>query len=120
MVFKALEKDFLITQINTHDGLNVDHITQFYKLWEMLQNTHLSNDVPDSIIWKLANNGCYSARSAYTMQFHGLIFSTMPKLVWKPWASPKCKIVAWFSKIGYGRRIGSKKGVAKLWAMQPL
>jgi hypothetical protein len=52
------------------------------------------NDNPDEISWKLANNGQYSAKSAYNMQFEGLTLSEMPTLVWKPWATPKCKSFA--------------------------
>jgi hypothetical protein len=52
------------------------------------------NDNPDEISWKLANNGQYSAKSAYNMQFEGLTLSKMPTLVWKPWATPKCKSFA--------------------------
>jgi hypothetical protein len=29
------------------------------------------------------------------MQFEGLTNSTMPVMVWKPWATPKCKIFTW-------------------------
>ena len=60
-----------------------------------LENVHLAPDEPDSIVWKLSNNGCYSAKSAYMAQFISLTSSVMPTLVWKPWAPPKCKLFAW-------------------------
>jgi hypothetical protein len=34
-------------------------------------------------------------KSAYKMQFEGHIISTMPDMVWRPWAPPKCKLFAW-------------------------
>jgi hypothetical protein len=94
-VHKAMENDFWVAQINTHDGLSVEHIAQFYTLWEMLSNVHLDMDAMDKITWKFTNDGCYSAKSAYKMQFSGLHISPMPSLVWKPWAPPKCKIFVW-------------------------
>jgi hypothetical protein len=71
---------FWVSQINTQEGLSVDHIQQFYKLWEMLANVQLDNETKDSITWKFTNNGCYSAKSVYNMQFLGLTTSTMPSL----------------------------------------
>jgi hypothetical protein len=91
-VYNGLENDFWGSQINNQWGFNVDHLQQFYMLWEMLANVQLNNDAPNSIIWKFTNNGNYSAKSAYNMQFSGLITSTMTTLVWKPWAPRKCKI----------------------------
>ena len=58
-------------------------------------DVHLAPNAPDSICWKLTNSGSYSAATAYRMQFLGLTTSTMPALVWKIWAPPKCKIFAW-------------------------
>jgi hypothetical protein len=63
MVCKALEGDFWVSQINIQEGQSVDHVHQFYNLWEMLANVQLNNEAPDSIVWKLNNNGCYSAKS---------------------------------------------------------
>jgi hypothetical protein len=94
-VCKALDEDFWVSKINTQEGLSVDHIQQFYKLWEMLANVLLDNESEDSITWKFTNNGCYSAKSAYNMQFLGLTTSTMPTFVWKSWAPQKCKTFTW-------------------------
>ena len=58
-------------------------------------NVHLVPDSPNSIIWKLTKSGRYSVETAYMMQFSGITVSTMPTLVWKTWAPPKCKIFAW-------------------------
>jgi hypothetical protein len=94
-VRKAMENEFWVSQINMQDGISFDHIVQFSKLWEMLQDVQMDNDTTDEISWKLSNDECYSAKSAYNMQFEGHIISHMPSLVWKPWAPPKCKIFAW-------------------------
>ena len=49
----------------------------------------------DDITWKFTNSGLYTASSAYKAQFEGLPRSTMPEMVWKNWAPPKCKLFAW-------------------------
>ena len=70
-VKKALENNFWVAQINTHDGLSLDHIEQFYRLWEKLAHVTLDEQTPDKIIWKLTKDGSYSTKSAYKMQFLG-------------------------------------------------
>jgi hypothetical protein len=46
MVHKDLEEDFWVSQLNIQEGLSVEHIHQFYKLWEMLANVQLNNEAP--------------------------------------------------------------------------
>jgi hypothetical protein len=48
----------------------------------MLNNQHIEfNDITDKINWKLSNDGFYSAKLAYKMQFVGLALSPIPFLV---------------------------------------
>jgi hypothetical protein len=94
-IYKAMEGDFWVSQINIRHGLSLDHLVQFTNLWEMLQSTTLVPNTTDTILWKLTNDGCYSSKSAYAMQFFGHTSSCMTSLVWKPWAPPKCKTFAW-------------------------
>jgi hypothetical protein len=51
-VNKALDNELLVSHINTQNGLSVEQITQFYKLWEILQGVHIYHDTPDRIAWK--------------------------------------------------------------------
>ena len=90
-----MEGNYWTSQVNTQDGLSLEHIVQFTRLWEMLQGVQLNADAPDSITWKLSKDGCYSSKTAYKMQFLGQSNSPLSSLVWKPWAPPKCKIFAW-------------------------
>jgi hypothetical protein len=83
-----------VTHIKYQGGLCLENLVQFAKLWEMVQEVHLDPNATDSIFWKL-NDGCYSSKSVYIMQFLGHAKSSMPSLVWKPWAPPKCKTFAW-------------------------
>jgi hypothetical protein len=64
---KALKEKFWVSQINNQDGLSLEHIVQFAKLWEALHGVHLQEGVKDSIIWKLTKDGCYSSKIAYDM-----------------------------------------------------
>jgi hypothetical protein len=77
-VAKALEENFWVSQINNKGGLSLDHIVQFAKLWEMLQEVHLHPNMTYSIYWKVTNDGCYSSKLAYNMQFLGHTKSSMP------------------------------------------
>jgi hypothetical protein len=90
-----LENNFWVSQINLQHGLTMEHITQFANLWERLSTIHDNEEAHDSITWKLTTHDCYSSSSAYNMRFEGLKNSTMPTMVWKPWATPKCKVFTW-------------------------
>ena len=46
-------------------------------------------------MWKLTTDGAYSCTSAYKDQFTGTIRSNMNSIVWKIWASLKCKLFSW-------------------------
>jgi hypothetical protein len=94
-VRKGMENDFWVSHLNLQDGLSVEHISQFVTLWRALQDIQLDPSTPDKITWKFSKDGNYSSSSAYNMQFLGQTSSTMPSLVWKPWAPPKCKIFSW-------------------------
>jgi hypothetical protein len=48
VVSKYVEKDYWVSQINTHYGLSLGHISQSAKLWEMLQTVHLDHINPDT------------------------------------------------------------------------
>jgi hypothetical protein len=95
LISKAMDTEFWISQTNIQGGLTVEHIVQFTKLWEMAKNVQMDNDTPDKITWKLSNDGSYSSKSAYKLQFQIHVISLMPSLVWKPWAPSKCKFFAW-------------------------
>jgi hypothetical protein len=77
-VAKALEDNFWVSQINNQDGLSLEHIVQFAKLWEVLDGVHLQEGMTDTLIWKLTKDGCYSCKTAYSMQFFGHSKSYMP------------------------------------------
>jgi hypothetical protein len=80
-VAQALHDDEWIRKFSREAPLSIDHLTQFFQLWALIQNVHLDEHVEDDIVWKLTGNGQYSTASAYKLQFFGLIESSMYKLV---------------------------------------
>ena len=75
-VAQALRDHHWIAQIDTQSALTLEHLQQFSALWENLPGIVIQPGVKDSILWKLANDGNYSAKSAYLAQFAGLTLST--------------------------------------------
>lgn len=71
-----------------------DLLDQLVKLWELLQPIVLSN-VPDTIRWKISNDGGYSAASAYNAQFVGRIARPQLHASWRIKAEPKVKFHMW-------------------------
>uniref|UniRef100_A0A453JIX7 Uncharacterized protein n=1 Tax=Aegilops tauschii subsp. strangulata TaxID=200361 RepID=A0A453JIX7_AEGTS len=60
----------------------------------LVHDLHLDQQTDDDIIWKHANDGSYSAATAYKAQFLGLTLSPMDFMIWKAWAPPKIKFFA--------------------------
>jgi hypothetical protein len=81
-------------------NLNAGLLREFLNLWRHIQSSELDwSDTQasqeDQIIWTLESSGKYSAKLAYIIQFSGQIASIFPKLVWTPWAAPRCKFLLW-------------------------
>ena len=62
-----------------------------------MHNFHLDEQAEDETVWKHANDGIYTAATAYKAQFLGLTLSPMDCMVWKVWAPPKVKFFAWLA-----------------------
>lgn len=52
-------------------------------------------DEPDSIAWKLSPSRMYSAKTAYSAQFQGLVRHQHSSLFWNCGVPEKCKFFAW-------------------------
>ncbi|KAM3309857.1 hypothetical protein ACQJBY_030885 [Aegilops geniculata] len=63
----------------------------------LVHDFHLDEQAEDNIIWKHANNGIYTASTAYKAQFLRMTLSPMDRMVWKAWAPPKVKFFAWLA-----------------------
>lgn len=79
-----------------HD-LNPELLDDYFKLWGAIeaQQIDLEDTREDLIVWSLESSGEYMARSAYMVQFEGQIRSNFPRLIWKVWATLKCKFFLW-------------------------
>ena len=71
------------------------HIEEFVSLWIRIQDVHLQQGVQDSITSQWTQDGTYSTRSAYRIQFKGSLVLFRTELIWKAQVENKCKIFAW-------------------------
>ncbi|XP_071680370.1 uncharacterized protein [Lolium perenne] len=79
------------------DAFTAEHMEQYVHLWDLPSEVQLIPDTEDSITWSLTPNGCYSASSAYKVQFLAAFPCQFGKIVWKTWAPPKCRFFAWLA-----------------------
>jgi hypothetical protein len=94
-VWEGLQQDFWINKLDSHKFSTPNHIGEFIELWALVNEINLDEDTKDDIKWKFTANGEYSAASAYSAQFEGMVNSLMMEAVWNSWAPPKCKLFAW-------------------------
>ncbi|KAE8781339.1 hypothetical protein D1007_45375 [Hordeum vulgare] len=94
---KALTRNAWISKIGNDFTVSAAHICQFFILWMLVSEVTLDNHMEDDIVWKQANDGVYSASTAYKAQFLGLTLSPMDLMVWKAWVPPKVKFFAWLA-----------------------
>jgi hypothetical protein len=97
MVAQALHNDEWISKLSDSATISIEHLTEFVQLWDLIQRVHLEEGVDDDISWKLTTNGQYSMATAYKLQFFGLVESSLYKIVWKAWATPKAKNHGWLA-----------------------
>jgi hypothetical protein len=90
-VCQAVIDDASIRRVNLEKIVTMNHITQFVERWAFIQDVHLVPDRDDDILWKFTKSGIYTTKSAYNMQFLGMIDSDMLNMIWKAWAPPKSK-----------------------------
>ena len=93
----AVLRDWSVQNVRLDEEFTIDHLSQFVRLWTLFLDINLNPNIEYEIRWWLTENGEYSAKSTYKMQFMGTISSSMAKTVWRPWAPPKKKIFAWLA-----------------------
>jgi hypothetical protein len=71
------------------------HIEEFVSLWIRIQDVQLLQGVRDSINWKWTQDGSYSTRSAYRIQFKGSYGRFWTEQIWRAHAENKCKVFTW-------------------------
>jgi hypothetical protein len=70
-------------------------LIEFIKLWLLLKNLCLRDEVNDSIVWKWTPSGEFSMASAYSIQFQGSHPPFHSGKLWKAKAEPKVKFFGW-------------------------
>jgi hypothetical protein len=80
-VAQALDREAWIDKIDLQRGFTIDHFLQFVELWTLLDTILLIPDRNDEITWKLTQDGNYTTKSAYEMQWFSLIYSPLDKMV---------------------------------------
>jgi hypothetical protein len=69
-------------------------LRKFIELWTQLSQFQMT-DEEDTITWRFSPNGCYSAKSAYMVQFIGAVTDRRWKLIWKAKVELKCRFFVW-------------------------
>lgn len=78
-VREALNGSAWILSINNNTVVSGDHIREFFTLWMLINDFHLDDHLKDDIVWKHANDGFYTASTAYKAQFLGMSLSPMDR-----------------------------------------
>lgn len=94
-VAEALQADKWIRDIAC--DLSSTVLAEYFQLWTAIHNLQLNLDTPepDTIKWRFAADGTYSAKSAYDMQFMGTVSSDTQTIIWTIWAPPRIKFFLW-------------------------
>lgn len=74
---------------------SMEQILEFGLICATLQDAPQLSDGDDTISWTLTKNGCYSASSAYRIQFAASHPTFKPKCIWKSIAEPKARVFSW-------------------------
>ncbi|KAK1668638.1 hypothetical protein QYE76_056797 [Lolium multiflorum] len=75
--------------------VSVHLLESFVALRALIELVVLSPDTRDKFTWRFTPDGRYSASSAYRLQFAGSVQTAFTQLIWKPWATPRCRLFAW-------------------------
>jgi hypothetical protein len=72
-----------------------EEVREFVKLWEAASAVQLNETVEDEVRWRWTQDGEYSTKSAYLIQFVGVFAKTKISVIWRAKAEPKCRFFAW-------------------------
>lgn len=98
-VYDALSGEYWVHDIR--GAITVTILTEFLKVWGILDGWTLYPDQDDKLIWLLSPSGVYSAKSTYEGFFIGSTSFRPWERIWKSWAPGKCKFFMWL--VAHGR-----------------
>lgn len=71
-----------------------EDVHQLFQMWLVVRDVQLS-DQQDVATWNFGKTNCYTASSAYQVQFFGSLNKHKWMMVWKTKVPNKCKIFLW-------------------------
>lgn len=94
--------------------ITIDTLPSFFALWvKVAALAPLTTDVVDSFECHFSANGCYSAASAYRLQFVGSMSYGSMTTIWRAWAPAKHKFSAWL--LAQNRIMTADRLTARQW-----
>ena len=76
-------------------GISAQAMMQYLRIWDLVQDTVLSMETPDRLVWRLTGDLNFSVSSAYGMFFAANMRFACHKPIWKSKAPPRCKFFMW-------------------------
>lgn len=95
---------------------SAEELAEYVALWSLVQDIRLLQQ-EDVIVWRWTANGCYSAKSAYEVQFEGSYCSFNCKAIWKTRAEGKHRVFAWL--LIQQRVLTADRLLARNWPWSP-
>lgn len=72
-------------------GLSIQALVEYFGIWDMVANISLQEAEDDRLVWRLAENGEFSVKTAYSLLCAGRTKCAIGKIIWKSKAPAKCK-----------------------------
>ncbi len=72
-------------------GLSVQALGEYLALWDVISGISVDLASRDEILWKVAPDGVFSVRSAYSLFSAGKTRCPLGKIIWKSRAPVRCK-----------------------------
>jgi hypothetical protein len=79
--------------------LDQEAARQCVQLWLALGEIHLQPDISDSLSWKGAKSGGYTAKDTYRLLCLGGVKFSLHRPIWRARAPLKCKIFLWLASL---------------------
>lgn len=99
LLFKKAKRKNISVQKALQDNKWIAHILpiqfpeelhEYVALWTIVQQIWLMEGTEDTITWRWTENGEYTTKSAYHVQFEGSFSRLKIMPIWKAKAKPKC------------------------------
>ncbi|KAK1609446.1 hypothetical protein QYE76_033119 [Lolium multiflorum] len=97
--------------------VTADSLSEFLDLWDQVRRVALVQGTFDSLVWRFSEDGIYSSKSTYRLQFRlqflGATSSPFVKLIWSATAAPKRRFFGWL--FAQNRLLTADRLLARRW-----